>query len=157
MRHILVGQERHLVSVRDEPGRLQVLIDGQGHAPQVERLGPGQYVLCQGRHRRRFACLREGGRIYLHFDGRTLTLEDEPEGRVAQAHALGAVEAPMPGKVVKLSVRVGQTVTRGEELLVVEAMKMENAMKAPRAGTVTVVRCQVGEMVAPGVALVEIE
>jgi 3-methylcrotonyl-CoA carboxylase alpha subunit len=51
----------------------------------------------------------------------------------------------------------GQRVARGEELLVVEAMKMENALRAPRDGVVRAVHVSVGEMVAPGRALVEIE
>ncbi|HET8645384.1 MAG TPA: biotin/lipoyl-containing protein, partial [Vicinamibacteria bacterium] len=45
----------------------------------------------------------------------------------------------------------------GEELLVVEAMKMENALRAPRDGTVKSVAAKVGDMVSPGVVLVELE
>jgi 3-methylcrotonyl-CoA carboxylase alpha subunit len=48
-------------------------------------------------------------------------------------------------------------VRKGEELLVVEAMKMENALRAPRDGVVRAVHVGVGEMVAPGRALVELE
>jgi biotin carboxyl carrier protein len=69
----------------------------------------------------------------------------------------GALEAPMPGRVIKLGVEVDQTVEKGDEILVVEAMKMENALRAPRAGRVTAVHTRVGEMVAPGRALVELD
>jgi biotin carboxyl carrier protein len=63
----------------------------------------------------------------------------------------------MPGKVIKVSVTAGQRVAKGDEVLVVEAMKMENALRAPRAGTVTAIRAAVGDMVAPGALLVDLE
>jgi biotin carboxyl carrier protein len=59
--------------------------------------------------------------------------------------------------VSAVKVEVGAHVRKGEELLVVEAMKMENALRAPRDGVVRAVHVGVGEMVAPGRALVELE
>ena len=63
----------------------------------------------------------------------------------------------MPGKVIAVNVAPGDTVMKGDELLVVEAMKMENAVRAPREGRVKSVSAQVGDMVSPGVVLVELE
>ena len=63
----------------------------------------------------------------------------------------------MPGRVAAVKVAPGQRVARGEELLVVEAMKMENALRAPGAGVVRAVHAALGDMVAPGRPLVEIE
>jgi biotin carboxyl carrier protein len=63
----------------------------------------------------------------------------------------------MPGRVIAVKVAAGQKVARGEELLVVESMKMENAIRAPRAGTVRAVAAKVGDMVGPGAVLVELE
>jgi biotin carboxyl carrier protein len=63
----------------------------------------------------------------------------------------------MPGRVAALKVAPGQAVRRGDELVVVEAMKMENALRAPRDGVVRVVHVATGDMVAPGRALLEIE
>jgi biotin carboxyl carrier protein len=63
----------------------------------------------------------------------------------------------MPGKVIKVSVAEGDAVTRGQEILVVEAMKMENAVRAPRDGRVGRIAAKVGDMVAPGVTLVELQ
>jgi geranyl-CoA carboxylase alpha subunit len=56
-----------------------------------------------------------------------------------------------------VNVSVGQRVVKGEELLVVEAMKMENALRAPRDGVVRAVNVSTGDTVAPGRALVELE
>jgi 3-methylcrotonyl-CoA carboxylase alpha subunit len=63
----------------------------------------------------------------------------------------------MPGRVMAVKVQAGQAVRRGDEILVVEAMKMENAVRAPHDGVVKVVRAAVGDMVSPGVVLVEME
>jgi 3-methylcrotonyl-CoA carboxylase alpha subunit len=63
----------------------------------------------------------------------------------------------MPGKVIAVKVAAGQQVTRGQELLVVEAMKMENAIRAPRDGRIKSVSAAVGDAVSPGTILVELE
>ncbi len=68
--------------------------------------------------------------------------------------AHGSLEAPMPGKVVRVHVAEGDLVAKGQTLIAVEAMKMEHALKAPRAGRVTAVRAKVGELVQPGTPLV---
>lgn len=67
------------------------------------------------------------------------------------------VRSPMTGRVVQLAVQAGDTVQKGQVLVVVEAMKMEHALKAPRAATVAKVRCAVGELVEGGQELVELQ
>jgi 3-methylcrotonyl-CoA carboxylase alpha subunit len=67
------------------------------------------------------------------------------------------VSAPMPATVLKLLVAPGDTVRRGETVMVLEAMKMELQIRAGRDGVVKSVACRVGELVQPDVALVEIE
>jgi biotin carboxyl carrier protein len=63
----------------------------------------------------------------------------------------------MPGRVSAVKVEPGERVAKGQELVVVEAMKMENALRAPHAGVVRAVHARAGDMVAPGRALVEID
>ena len=62
--------------------------------------------------------------------------------------------APMPGVVLKVLVAVGDHVAKGTTLLILEAMKMEHQITAPRDGTVAAIHCQEGEMVQPGLDLV---
>ena len=62
----------------------------------------------------------------------------------------------MPGMVLKILVTVGQEVTKGTPLLILEAMKMEHQIVAPRDGTVKAINCREGELVQPGIDLVEI-
>ncbi|MGI6030596.1 MAG: biotin/lipoyl-containing protein [Eubacteriales bacterium] len=66
------------------------------------------------------------------------------------------VEAPMPGNIMKVNVKVGDTVAEGDVLLVLEAMKMENDISAPKAGKVTSVCVQQGATVDTGDVLVTI-
>ena len=65
-----------------------------------------------------------------------------------------AVAAPMPGRLVRVLVAVGETVTAGQGLAVVEAMKMENEVSSPSAGVVTEVVADVGKSVETGTVLV---
>lgn len=67
-----------------------------------------------------------------------------------------AVKAPIPGLVVKVQVVPGQTIAEGETLVILEAMKMENELRAARAGTVHEVRVEPGAQVALGQVLLTI-
>jgi pyruvate carboxylase subunit B len=67
------------------------------------------------------------------------------------------LRAPMPGLVVRVLVEPGQEVAAGSGLVVLEAMKMENELKAPAAGTVGAVRAQTGQAVEKGEVLVEFQ
>ena len=64
------------------------------------------------------------------------------------------VEAPMPGTVLKLNVKVGDTVAEGQAVAVLEAMKMENDIAAPSAGTVASVNVSVGDSINSGDVLI---
>jgi biotin carboxyl carrier protein len=65
--------------------------------------------------------------------------------------------APMPATVRRVDVVVGQTIARGDTLIVLEAMKMELPIKATGDGRVEAIRCREGDLVQPGVPLIEIE
>ncbi|MEX8508747.1 MAG: biotin carboxylase N-terminal domain-containing protein [Leptothrix ochracea] len=72
-----------------------------------------------------------------------------------QAHG-GGLQAPMPGKVIALLVKVGDVVAAGQAVAVMEAMKIEHTLTAPKAGTVQALRYSVGDQVAEGEALIEL-
>ena len=73
----------------------------------------------------------------------------------APAGAAGAVAvtAPMPGKILGVKASAGQAVKRGQVLLILEAMKMENEIVAPQDGTVATINVAVGDSVEPGATL----
>jgi 3-methylcrotonyl-CoA carboxylase alpha subunit len=104
----------------------------------------------------------DGGIDYTLFDGgrsRRLRLVDPLDVSMYEAtgDVEGAVRAPLPGKIIDLRVKVGDTVSRGQPLLVLEAMKMEHTLTAPADGTVKSIRYAVGEQVPEGAELVEFE
>lgn len=74
---------------------------------------------------------------------------------VASGHA--DLSSPMPGKVLEVAVAVGDAVTSGQRLLVLEAMKMESPIRAPQDGVVTAIHVELGATVDAGDVLVEID
>ncbi len=69
----------------------------------------------------------------------------------------GRVKAPIPGLITQVLVQAGDTVSAGQPLLVLEAMKMENEIRAPRAGTVTAVHVSANQSVARDTVMAEIQ
>jgi biotin carboxyl carrier protein len=67
--------------------------------------------------------------------------------RTASGHGAGLVKAPMPGRIIRVLVELGQSVKIGQGVLVVEAMKMENELQAPRDGVVSEVHVSEGQVV----------
>ncbi len=67
------------------------------------------------------------------------------------------VTAAIPGLILQLNVKIGDRVTRGQSLLVLEAMKMQNQICSPLAGTVVAIRVQVGQKVAKGALMLELK
>lgn len=100
----------------------------------------------------------QGTTVSFSFDGEIYFVDVEEKGSRAKArHRDHSTEAPMPGAVLKILVRVGDVVKRGTPLLILEAMKMEHPVVAPRDGTVAGVHCKEGELVQPGVELVTLD
>ena len=135
------------------------------HAHDVEEgespvdLGNGAFFVRDGDLGETIHCVRDGDDIHLFWRGAAYVLHEETEAYRAahRHHAAGGLEAPMPGKVIAVKVAAGEAVTRGQELIVVEAMKMENAIRAPHDGRVKSVSAKVGDAVSPGTVLVELE
>jgi biotin carboxyl carrier protein len=95
--------------------------------------------------------------IDLHLPGGNfrIPLSNGKKRSKTQAHE-GGLEAPMPGKIVKVLVKEKQTVQKGEILLILEAMKMEHKIVAPHDGKIRKIFYQEGERVSQGEELVEI-
>ena len=115
-------------------------------------------------------CLADGARVRARviIDGETvhvfgpdghrrLTVHDPITHPTEGEDAAGQLTAPMPGKVIAIHVRAGDRVSRGDPLLVMEAMKMEHTINAPQDGVIAEVRYAVGDQVAEGDALVAVE
>ncbi len=98
----------------------------------------------------RFRVLRHGTRLALHDGERRVALDAVPAYRRTagdESGGDGRIAAPMPGRVVAVRSAPGQAVGQGQELLVMEAMKMELSIKAPRDGVVVELRVAMGDFV----------
>jgi acetyl/propionyl-CoA carboxylase alpha subunit len=126
-------------------------------ALDVAEIAPGSFVLRHAGGEELFHCVRVGNVVHLWWRGVAYRLEEAGEGPRASQRGAGGLEAPMPGKVIAVKKAAGDPVVKGEEILIVEAMKMENAIRAPRDGRIKAIAAKVGDMVAPGTVLVELE
>lgn len=103
----------------------------------------------------------DGDLVHVHLDGETYTIQyTDPVQRHAGQSAAGANDvaaAPMPGTAISIGAAVGQSVARGDTLLVIESMKLETAIKAWRDGVVAAVHVAVGQTFDRGAPLVALE
>jgi 3-methylcrotonyl-CoA carboxylase alpha subunit len=112
-----------------------------------------------GERRVRAAVVPAGERRQVFFEGRSwpLSLVDTLHVGGEGEEVEGGLRAPMPGKVIALMAQAGATVEKGAPLLVLEAMKMEHTISAPRKGVVRGFRCAPGDQVSDGADLVDFE
>ncbi len=122
----------------------------------VEALGDGWFLVDDGDRRVRVAVASDAQATWVFVDGQVARIESETR-RSARQRGDGSVMSPMPATVVAINATPGQSVTEGETVIVLEAMKMELPIKAPRSGVVKAVHCARGELVQPGVNLLELE
>jgi len=126
----------------------------------VTPLGNGRYLVMEGDRRRIAHAVATDRHTWVFVDGRIFVLDASPSSRVRGASPRDdetALSSPMPATVARVQVEVGQAVRDGDVLVVLEAMKMELSIKAPRDGRITAIACREGELVQPGIPLVEME
>ena len=102
----------------------------------------------------------EQGQRWVHWNGQVFErpFAVVPRTRSArQPEGAQALSAPMPSTVRKVAVAPGTRVSKGDTLLVLEAMKMELPIRAAADGVVRAVHCREGELVQPGVTLIELD
>jgi biotin carboxyl carrier protein len=145
-----------LVEVSIKDGRTTLSIDGHPlHASAVE-VAPGLYsILLEGKSFEAHA-QQSGEDIVVTIEGRDFRFRDEDPrewqrgGSVLEAAGRQQVAASMPGKVIRVLVSVGQTVSAGQGLAVIEAMKMQNEVRSPKSGRVERLMVSEGQAVNAG-------
>lgn len=104
---------------------------------------------------------RVQGQIWMHYNGRTVCISESKNTRLGSsgvaADADGSVYSPMPGKILKVNVQQGDSVSLGQVLIVMEAMKMEYSLTANIAGKVAVLNCKPGDQVQKETLLVKVQ
>jgi acetyl/propionyl-CoA carboxylase alpha subunit len=133
-------------------------IDGRA-VPFAVPPGPGELreLVVDGR-RFHVAAARSGNRIWVWCEGVVTEFEIGRGGRLAASaeHHGGGLAAPMPGRVRRVVVTPGAAVRKGDVLLVLEAMKMEHAIRAPHDGVLERLYVAEGDLVEAGFELAEL-
>jgi biotin carboxyl carrier protein len=141
-------------------GAADCLVDGQAMAVDVRMLQAGvMSLVVEGRQ---YRCVLDGDGVVI--GGRRFAFEVEDprslqgrRGAGAGSEGPRAVKAPMPGRVVRMMVEMGDEVAEGQGIVVIEAMKMQNELKSPKAGRVVRVAAAVGDTVGSGDVLAVVE
>jgi biotin carboxyl carrier protein len=166
LRGELDGRDHEITIHRRDAG-FHAEIDGRRYDLQLRELDDTQYLLIHGDevyNCRIETAHKRAGEIEVSLRGVTYAIRviDPKRLRSAQSgaeHAKGSAQilAPMPGKVVRVLVDVGTQVEADAGILVVEAMKMQNELKSPKAGTVVSLNATVGATVNAGDVLAVVE
>ena len=172
---VAVGDRVRTVGIVRKGGVLHVELDGRLHVVDARRVSDSVVsMLVQpegGRAPTRsvdaaFAAQAAAGDFDVHLDGKTIPVQIRPAGSFGRQKKEGAgpagsgpqrVLAPMPGKVVRVLVKAGDQVTARQGLVVVEAMKMENELRAARDGRVRDVSVAEGQSVDAGAVLLIVD
>ncbi|MCA9672221.1 MAG: hypothetical protein KC503_41790 [Myxococcales bacterium] len=163
------GTPREITVESDDEQRYRVVVgEGEGRVIEVRALRDGEYEVIEGDAvcEMTVVPLPGSANVEVHAPAGQARIELLDEAALARAAvtggavggaAAGSVEAPMPGRVVKLLVAEGDSVQSGQGVVVVEAMKMENELRSAVDGVVKKVAVAEGEGVESGQVLVVIE
>ncbi len=162
-----VAGKDHQISIQRREAVVLAEVDGRRYKLKLRDLGDSEYLLIDGNTV--YNCRVENSsnhpddiEVSLRGVSYPVKLTDPKRLRSAQSGAehdkgTARIVAPMPGKVVRVLVEAGTEVEAGAGILVVEAMKMQNEMKASKAGHVVSIHAQVGATVNAGDVLAVVE
>ncbi len=153
------GRHHTAVLERTHDGALRLHVDGRSWPLQCTALGDGRHDVLLGSHRQRLTVHAVGETVAVFADtGSALLREFDVLAHAGDgAFEGGRLTAPMPGKVVAFLAAPGDAVKAGQPLAVIEAMKMEHTIVAPRDGTVAELLYAVGDQVAEGGELLRLQ
>ena len=153
MRHDMRGPDGEVREVILAPADNGLILDGTDirfEKASADSLwvvaGDGQKSLAQ--------CAKVGDYWWIHFKGKISKLERVEAGGLGQVQGDAGLSAPMPGTILEIMVSEGDEVVSGQAIMVMEAMKMEHRITAPRDGTIQSIHFAVGERCEQGAPLI---
>ena len=151
------GKRRHIVAHYRGGGYLLELPAGGSTTASASYAGDGTIDVELDGRRSRATVVRRGGELTVFAGGGSYRLEFEKPVAMEDEDPSGRLVSPLPGSVIQVLVDSGETVVKGQALMIIEAMKMEHTISAPKRGTVRQIYFSKGEQVAEGVQLLEFE
>ena len=163
--------QRFVVHIGDRTHEVELFADGRAVVDGVEtnwiRSGDGRTLIREAGGVQSSITLAPGNRppeagvkgqrVQLNVQTAAEAALDEALGTGAAAGGDGNLAAPMPGRIVKVSVAVGDEVEAGTPVVIIEAMKMENELGAPASGRVASIAVEAGQAVEAGATLLTID
>jgi biotin carboxyl carrier protein len=162
----ILGENNYTVEIEETAKSVyRVSVDGNEFTVDGKKTGRTNYSLIVDNRSFEIEVDQQGDEYRVLVDGRTyhVTLVDERRVRSGSGASGGGpqgrqtISVPMPGKVIAVLVASGDAVEKGQGLVIVEAMKMENEVRSPIAGAVKEIRVKPGDTVEGGAALLIIE
>lgn len=156
---------KHEVDIKRDGGKVTASVDGREYVLNVSQPEPHLYVLRDDSSKTiTFVSEKGDGNSIVTIDGRSVEVALSDPKRLRGSGSgddttdgVADIKTAMPGKVVRLLVAEGDTVAKGDGVIVVEAMKMQNEMKSPKDGIVTAIKVVEGDTVDAGALLLTIE
>lgn len=161
-----LGEQSYTVEIEEiEKSLYRVVVEGNEFLVDGKKTGRTNYSLIVENRSFEIEVDNTEDEYRVLVDGRNyhVNLVDERRMRVGSAqsgielHGRQKIAVPMPGKVIAVLVSEGDKVEKGQELVIVEAMKMENEVRSPISGEVKEIKVKPGETVEAGAALVVVE
>lgn len=160
-----IGDEKLAVEIERRDGKIFANVDGRAYELEATEPEPGVFLFKQnGKVYEAFVSPRPDGRATVSIDRQDFDLKlVDPKrlrGSATAGETIGGaaeIKTAMPGKVVRILVSLSDEVKKGDGVIVVEAMKMQNEMKSPKDGVVKEIRVGENDTVGAGDVLVVIE
>ncbi|MCS5527397.1 MAG: hypothetical protein NZ774_05995 [Candidatus Poseidoniales archaeon] len=140
---------------------IKIELDGESLDLQDWRIliGPSsdEVILERGYGEERLVLVKVEDIWWVYHNGHTSRVSVVERGAVSTFDSMGGLTSPMPGKILNVMVSMGEQVDKGQTLLILEAMKMENRICCPVNGIVSAIHYEAGDQVNQGAILIEIE
>jgi len=159
-----VNESEYIIEILDED---HLSINGKVHTIDFEAVNgqPVFSLILDGKSYEAFVYFEDGDwKVMLHGTLYPVLVEDERERRLRQVSGSSVTQsgefhlkAPMPGMVVSIPVKEGQKIDKGDALIILESMKMQNELRSPRPGKVIHIRVKPGDNVEKRQTLLSIE
>jgi biotin carboxyl carrier protein len=167
--------ERYIVTINEKEYDLILVKEGDGYKIEAagreyrvgtDIIGGGKYLFRIDNASSEIDISSDNGSLSVFLEGQELTVRVEPyslaelrkrAGTALEGPAEKIIRAPMPGLVIRNEVRPGDKVAKGQSLVIIEAMKMENVIKSPYGGKVGRIFISPGQAVDKNDKLVELE
>jgi len=159
-----IAQKNYVLSVQKKNEHYQIKIGDEIVTLKAEQVTPKCIMLTDENGTQRIFIASIENKTFVHLNGRQVVI-DHPEPTEKTSYqsdeqlpgSESGICAPMPGKILKIFVKKNQKVEQKHNLVIVEAMKMEHNIRAPRNGIVTKINFKEGDLVDVGKEILEIE